>query len=81
MVRDYRSALAKSRDEWMESEAGRKACIPHSCLADPKKSQFLRNRIESAFIAGAKAATDMLIRQAASDEGVRMGEIASKLGL
>jgi hypothetical protein len=50
-----RHPLAKARDEFLESEAGRKACdLPslHCGAVDNTRAIYLRNRIEAAFIAG-----------------------------
>ena len=45
-VKDLRSPLAKARDKWMDSERGRK------CAEGVTNGQYLRNRLEVAFIAG-----------------------------
>lgn len=44
---DHRSALAKARDEWFGSEEGKKVC------EGTAEGQYLRNRLELAFLAGA----------------------------
>lgn len=49
MSEDLRSPLAKARDDYFESEAGQ------SILRDSPTGQYLRNRIELAFLAGADA--------------------------
>ena len=41
-----KSELAKARDKWLRSEDGKK------CIAGHTYGQYLRNRIERAFIAG-----------------------------
>lgn len=46
---DHRSPLAKARDEWLESDEGRK------CALGSASGQYLRNRLERSFIAGAEA--------------------------
>lgn len=45
-ARDLRNALAKARDEFFESEKGRSICDGTA------QGQYLRNRLELAFIAG-----------------------------
>jgi len=53
---DLRSELAIKRDIWFESDEGRQ-CLKPDLLARPQKDfQFHKNRIERAFLAGAKAA-------------------------
>jgi len=47
-VTDHRNALAKTRDIWFESEEGKKSC------EGTAEGQYLRNRLELAFLAGAK---------------------------
>jgi len=49
---DYRNDLAKARDKWLNSKEGLKAGEGET------SGQFLRNRLERAFIAGWKAAED-----------------------
>ena len=49
MEKDLRSPLAKARDEWFESEEGRRCCDGVT------SGKYLRNRLESAFLAGAQA--------------------------
>lgn len=44
---DNRSTLAKTRDVWFESDEGEKAC------EGTAEGQYLRNRLELAFLAGA----------------------------
>ena len=48
---DFRSPLAKARDKFMESPEGKSLCEP-SILFSPHHSQFLRNRIERAWLLG-----------------------------
>lgn len=43
--------LAKARDKWLESEEGKRCCEGRT------EGQYLRNRLELAFIAGWEAAT------------------------
>lgn len=45
-MKDFRNPLAKSRDEWLESEEGKR------CSDGQTEGQYLRNRLEMAFIAG-----------------------------
>ncbi len=50
---NMKSELAIKRDEWFESKEGKRCCDPDGLiLPDP---QYLRNRLERAFLAGAKA--------------------------
>jgi len=51
---DQRNDLAKARDEWFSSKEGQEA-QDASILYSPHQSRWLRNRLEGAFIAGAKA--------------------------
>lgn len=48
---DLRSSLAKARDDFLDSEAGRDLCDSRN-LPATAFSQYLRNRLEQAFIAG-----------------------------
>lgn len=48
---DLRNDLAKARDEWMLSVEGRNCSEPL-----PINTFYLRNRLESAFVAGWNAA-------------------------
>lgn len=57
---NHRSPLAKARDEWMESDDGQK-CLGPEILSRPADSQFLRNRLVRAFIAGAEAQATILM--------------------
>ena len=41
-----KSELAKARDRWLQSEEG------EECSTGETRGQYLRNRIERAFIAG-----------------------------
>jgi hypothetical protein len=43
-----KSKLAKARDEWLNSEEGKRCC------AHTTTGQYLQNRLELAFLAGAK---------------------------
>jgi hypothetical protein len=58
---DLRSALAKARDVFLESEHGWDLCDNRNLPPTPH-SQYLRNRLEVAFIAGwdARNADDSL---------------------
>lgn len=49
------SPLAKARDKWM-ADQGHQLCDVHSLKAPPEMAQYLRNRIEAAFLAGVAAA-------------------------
>ena len=48
---DFRSPLAKARDKFMESDDGKRLCEP-SLLRGTHESQYLRNRIERAWLLG-----------------------------
>jgi len=50
-TRDLRSPLAKARDDWFDSHQGKQCC------AGITSGQYLRNRLEIAFLAGAGAAS------------------------
>lgn len=43
---DIRNPLAKARDDWMFSEEGKQ------CACGTTSGQYLRNRLEAAFVAG-----------------------------
>lgn len=49
-----KSELAKARDRWLESEDGKECCRAMA------QGQYLRNRIERAFIAGWDACEKLL---------------------
>lgn len=49
---DLRNDLARARDEWMLTDAGERACDPHTLGRPPRSGEYLRNRIEAAFVAG-----------------------------
>lgn len=51
---DCRSPLAIARDEWFESKDGIE-CMEPSILFSHNSSQYLRNRLETAFLAGVEA--------------------------
>jgi len=53
---DLRSPLAKARDEWFASKEGQQ-CTDLSILKAPNQLQYLENRLEMAFIAGANWGT------------------------
>jgi len=50
MAKDTKSDLAKARDTWLASDEGQRACTGTA------EGVFLRNRIECAFLAGARIA-------------------------
>ena len=52
-LRDLRSPLAKARDEWLESDEG-KRCRDAIILSSPHVTQYLENRLVLAFLAGAR---------------------------
>ncbi|MFA5766497.1 MAG: hypothetical protein WC919_01050 [Candidatus Paceibacterota bacterium] len=54
MAKELRSDLAKARDMWLASDEGQRSC------AGSAEGLFLRNRIEGAFLAGAKIAETLL---------------------
>lgn len=54
MRKNYTSPLAKARDKWLESLEGR-SCLDKSILLMPESLQYLKNRLERAFAAGAIA--------------------------
>lgn len=56
---DLRSELAIKRDEWLESEEGKSCLDASGLLLTSKYEQYFRNRIEAAFLAGAKANTEV----------------------
>ena len=49
-----KSELAIKRDEWFESSAGL-SCLGRSILRYDCRQEFLKERLEEAFLAGAKA--------------------------
>lgn len=49
-----KSALAKARDEWFVSEDGKECCNGQT------SGQYLRNRLERAFFAGAKFSSEQI---------------------
>ena len=49
---DLRSLGAKARDAFIESREGKSYCDPVTIGARPGEWQYLKNRIEAAFIAG-----------------------------
>lgn len=56
-AKDMRGPSTKARDEWMESEDGIKACDAGTLgQYQPGRDIYLKNRLESAFAAGYKAA-------------------------
>lgn len=56
---DLRNSTAKARDAFIESDEGKQLTDPISLGARPDQRQYLRNRIETAFLAGVKAAGGM----------------------
>jgi len=52
-----KSELAIKRDEWFESEEGKKCADPYTLYGSGKNEKYLFNRLERAFLAGAKANT------------------------
>jgi hypothetical protein len=52
--------LAKARDEWLDSDEGKRAADPTTLNAPPSSRQYLENRLRNAFLAGAKAAAAIL---------------------
>lgn len=53
-MNDLRSPLAKARDVFLDSEAGRDLCDTRN-LPATAYSQYIRNRLEQAFVAGWEA--------------------------
>lgn len=53
---DLRSYLARSRDEWLESAPGKRCLNCNILRRGADDVQYLRNRLEAAFIAGYDAA-------------------------
>lgn len=53
---DLRSPLAKARDKFLDSEEGVRAADPISLKAPTEMRQYLRNRLENAFVRGWEAA-------------------------
>jgi hypothetical protein len=53
---DLRSPLARARDDFLESDAGQRACDPVTLKAPADQRQYLTHRIEAAFLAGVAAA-------------------------
>lgn len=51
-MNDHKFRLAQARDEWMESPDGLR-CQEVGILLRPSNHQYLKNRLETAFIAGA----------------------------
>lgn len=69
---DLRSQLAKARDDWFEGEQGQR-CMRPDILWSVGQTQFLKNRLETAFLAGASWAekkrkeSDDIIRNRATE--------------
>jgi hypothetical protein len=51
--------LAKARDKWLDSKEGLRMSRPYD---KPLARQFLKNRLEAAFLAGWEACVDHLLR-------------------
>lgn len=51
---DYRTPIAKARDEWLESEEGIRCC-GSGFLRHVDDARYLQNRLELAFMAGIQA--------------------------
>lgn len=49
---DLRNDIAKARDAYLASPEGQRGIDGHSIALPYRTHQFLRNRIEAAFIAG-----------------------------
>jgi hypothetical protein len=60
---DLRSPLARARDKWLASEEG-KRCLDTGILWSPHQTQYLENRLVTAFLAGAKWAEGQRYDQA-----------------
>lgn len=60
MRKDMRHPSAKARDEWINSDAGQKAVDASTLTRGDSANFYLKNRLESAFAAGYKAAQDQL---------------------
>lgn len=54
-----KSELAIKRDEWFESEEGKKCCDNTTLPTGKTGGRYLKHRIESAFLAGAIANNEM----------------------
>ena len=52
---DLRNSVAKARDAWLDTDVG------SACVDGAASGQYLRNRIERAFIAGWHACEDYQI--------------------
>lgn len=55
-TKDMRGPSAKARDEWMASEDGIRASDSSTLINTAVPDYYLKNRLESAFAAGYKAA-------------------------
>ena len=67
--KDLRSELAIKRDEWLASDEGKMCADIHSLRRNrhyANSAIYLRNRIETAFLAGAKANEE--VRQEVCDK-------------
>jgi hypothetical protein len=57
-----KSELTKARDKWFESEEGQQALDP-GILFSPHHAQYLRNRLELAFMAGMDAGSKFALEE------------------
>lgn len=71
---DLRNDLAKARDGWFESQEGMVAMSGVKDGVAVVEEKYLRNRLERAFIAGAKAIQPDEIEKRAFQDGFREGE-------
>ena len=53
-MNDMRSPLAIARDKWFESDSG-KSCGDTERFCEDRMAPYLRNRLATAFLAGAEA--------------------------
>lgn len=53
---NIKSPLAKARDKWLESDEGKKCCEGNT------SGQYLQNRLERAFLAGAEFSAKRIIK-------------------
>jgi len=54
-----KSELAIKRDEWFESDEGKGCMDTMSLMMTSKYEQYLKNRLETAFLAGANATNEI----------------------
>lgn len=55
---DHRSPLAKERDAWFDSKEGQR------CVGGSPSGEYLKNRLEVAFMAGVRAAEKLITDEA-----------------